>query len=171
MRECDLFKAVERAAFLYLFGVLINRVGKLLGKRVLAASVVLGIAVLGNQWVPIGVIIGLAVAIGIMIQGLYDTAKTTRTVIEKFRSGWWQMFKRLPQQLLNDFFLDCLNRNPECCELFQREVDNMLVEWVKGLKPGWKKKLGHGGVLKEWRRMQSNIKRRIAGLLRKCCTS
>ncbi len=47
MRECDLFKAVERAAFLYLFGVLINRVGKLLGKRVLAASVVLGIAVLG----------------------------------------------------------------------------------------------------------------------------
>ena len=40
MRECDLIKAVERAASLYLFRVLINRVGRRLIAPGLAALLV-----------------------------------------------------------------------------------------------------------------------------------
>ncbi|MBI1922930.1 hypothetical protein HYR99_01635 [Candidatus Poribacteria bacterium] len=169
MQECDLLKAVEQAAFQYLFGVLMNRVGKLLGKRALVALVVLVGAVLVDRWMPMGGIIGLAVAIGIAIWSFYDAVKTARNVIEKFRRGWWQIFKRLPRQLLDDFFLDCLNRKPECCELFQREVSQLLMEWVKGLKPGWKKGSPFIGSLK-WHQMQKDIKRRITDQLKECCT-
>ena len=168
MRECDLLEAVEGAAFKYLFGVLINRVGKLLVKRTLAALVVLIVGFLAAKWIPIGDILGLAIATGIAIWSYYDAVKIVRNVIEKFRTGWWQLFKWMPQRLLDDFFLDCLNRKPQCCELFQREVDNLLVEWVNGLKPGWKGGSPFIGSVK-WRQIQRDIKWRIADQLSECC--
>jgi hypothetical protein len=169
MRECDLLKAVEQAAFRYLLGLLINRVGKLLRKRALAVLVILVGAPLADGPLPIGDIIGLIVAVGIGLWCIYDVVKTIRDVLDRFRTGIWQMFKKLPQQLLDDFLLDCLNRKPECCDLFQREAGNLLFQWVKGLKPGWKKGSPITGST-TWRQMQRDIKRRIAAPLRECCT-
>jgi hypothetical protein len=168
MRECDLLKAVEQAAFKYLFGLLINRVGKLFGKRATAALVVLAGATFANELLPIADIIGLVVAIGITIWSIYDVVKTIRNVINGFRSGIWQSFKKLPLQLLDDFLIDCLNRKPECCDLFQREGNNLLLQWVNLLKPGWKKGGSFTGSIK-WRKMQREIKGNITDLLEECC--
>lgn len=178
MRECNLLKAVKRAAFRYLLGLLMNRVGKLLVgkrnlKRTLAALAALGGAALADRLLlPIGGLTGLVVAIGIVIWSLCDIVKTIKYVIERFRKGIGRAFKNLPQRLLDDpFLLDCVNRKPECCELFQREVSKLLVEWVKGLQPGWK---GHAGGLgsreKKWDRMVEDIQQKIADPLRACCT-
>jgi hypothetical protein len=139
MRECDLLKAVEQAAFSYLFGLLTNRISRLLGKRALAALVILVGAALADGPLPTGDIIGLVVTIGIAIRSFYDVIKTIKEIVEGFRNGIWQQFKRLPQQLLNASLRNCLDQKPECCELFQREVDKLLLQWVKELKPGWKK--------------------------------
>jgi len=168
MRGCDLLQAVEQAAFRYLFGVLLNRVGKLLGKRVLAVLFVLAGATLANRFLPISAIIGLVTALGLGIWSMYDTVKTVERVIEEFRERMWQSFKRLPQRLLDQSLLDCLDRKPECCELFQREVDKLLVERVKELKPGWKEGNPWTSSLM-WRQMQRDIKREITDALSECC--
>jgi hypothetical protein len=123
-----------------------------------------------KELLPISAIIGLIVAFGVGIWSIYDAIKTMRNVIEEFSNHIWQSFKRLPRRLLNQSFLDCLNRKPECCELFQREVSKLLVEWVKGLKPGWKKGNPLISSLK-WRQMQRNIKRKINTSLGECCAS
>ena len=122
MRECDLLQAVEPAAFRYLTGYLINRVGKLLIKRALAALTVLIGAAFADGARFIGDITGLVFATGIAIWSLYDVFKVIRGDVDRFRSRIWQQFKRLPRQLLDDSLIACLNRKPECCELFQREV-------------------------------------------------
>ena len=168
MQECDLLKAVEKAAFMYLFGVLINRIGKLLAKRSLAVLALLVGAAFAKEPLPIGAIIGLIVALGVGIWSSYDAVKTMRNVIKEFSNHMWQSFKRLPRRLLNQSLLDCLNRKPECCELFQSEVSKLLAEWVKGLKPGWKKGNPLTSSLK-WRQMQRDIKRKITDSLKKCC--
>jgi hypothetical protein len=166
-----LLKAVKRVAFRYLFGVLLNRVSKLLAKRALAVLVVLAVAALTKELLPIGSLIGWIIALGIGVWSIYDVQKTIREISKKFQRGWQRMFNRLPQQLLDDFLLDCLNRKPECCEFFQREVSKLLLAWVKSLKPGWKKNLGTGGVLREWRQLVQDIKQQISGPLRRCCSS
>ena len=132
MRECDLIKAVERAASLYLFSLLIDRVGKrLIAPGFAALLVFVGIAKASG----ILEIIGCAVELGIAIWICYDAVKTTNRVIERFfgRRGMWQAFKNLPRRILRALpedtrgTLDCLNDRPTCCELFQREVENVLV--------------------------------------------
>lgn len=97
MQECDLLKAVEKAAFMYLFGVLINRIGKLLAKRSLAVLVLLVGAIFVKEPLSIGAIIGLIVALGVGIWSVYDAVKTIRNVIEEFSNHMWQSFKRLPR--------------------------------------------------------------------------
>ena len=84
----------------------------------------------------------------------------------------WQDFKNLPRRILRALpedtrgTLDCLNDRPACCELFQREVENVLVKWVKELKPGWKK--GGGGFVK-WGEIRTDIVNKITNPLRACC--
>ena len=169
MRGCDLLQAIEGAAFRYLFGLLINRVGKLLGKRALVALIALAGIALANALFPIrAVVIGGVIVLGIGIWNVHDTVKTVRNVIEEFRTRVWQSFKKLPHRLLDQSLLDCLTRKPECCELFQREVDRLLVKWVKTLKPGWKQGDPWTSSLK-WRQMQRSIKREITDSLRECC--
>ncbi len=168
MQECDLLQAVEPAAFRYLAGYLINRIGTLLVKRFLVAFAVYFAYVLVDQTQSIGDLTGLIIGIGIAIWSIYDLFKVIRRNVDRFRSRIWQQFKRLPQQLLDDSLIDCLNRKPECCELFQREVSNLLQEWVNNLKPGWKKR-GPVSASIRWRQMERDIKRQITDQLRECC--
>jgi len=164
-----LLKAVEKAAFMYLMRLLINRIGRLVGKRIPAVLAVLIGAALADGSLLVGDIIGLVVAIGLGIWSAYDTIKTIEKTIKGFRNGMWQQFKKIPEWLLDATFLDCLNRKPLCCGLFQREVSALLVQWVEELKPGWKKGSPFAGSVK-WRRMLRDIKSQIAGPLEECCT-
>jgi hypothetical protein len=169
MRECDLLKAVEEAAFKYLMRLLINRIGRLLDKRIPAVLAVLIGAALADGLLLVGDIIGLIVAIGLGLWSAYDTVKTIEKVIQGFRNGMWQQFKKIPKWLLDTTLLDCVNRKPLCCELFQREVSELLVQWVEELKPGWKKGSPFAGSVR-WRRMLRDIKSQIAGPLEEYCT-
>jgi hypothetical protein len=167
-QECALLKAIEPAAFRYLAGVLINRVGILLAKRGLLVLAVLGGTALAEGISPMVDITGWIVVIGVGIWSYLDITKTIRATIEKFRNGIWSQFKGLAHQLLDAAYFDCLNQKPECCELFQREVGTLLLQWVKSLKPGWKKGNPISGSV-TWRQMRRDIKRKIDAPLRKCC--
>ena len=138
MQECDLIQAVEKAAFEYLFRGLIHRIDtKFIQNR------------------------------GITAENVDVAREMTGDAFEQFRNGIWRLFKGLPQRVLSPALLECLNQKPQCCELFQREVENLLIEWIESLKPTWKGDVITGEV--RWREMESNVKAKITNLLKACC--
>ena len=68
--------------------------------------------------------------------------------------------------MLSSSLLECLDQKPQCCELFQREVESLLVEWVESLNPKWEGSIIKGEV--KWREMEGNIKAKITDSLIAC---
>jgi len=160
--------AIEEAAFEYLKRLLVNRLLRLLSRRAaLALTALVGGAVAGGL-LPIGNIIGLLVSIGIVIWTIYDIVQTIRNVIDGFRSGMYETFKRIACRSVDVSLLDCLDRRPECCKLAKDGISRMLKEWVRSLRPGWKRR-GRGGH-HQAHRIKNQIRRELAGPLAECCT-
>lgn len=169
MRECDLTEAIEDAAFEYLKRLLINRLLRLIGRRAAAALAVLIGGAVADGPLPIGDIIGLLVSIGITIWTIYDIVYTIRSVIEAFRNGMYQTFKRIAQTAVEAALLDCLDRRPQCCQLAKDGISRILKNWVRNLRPGWKRRRRGGGHA-EAHRLRNQIKRELAAPLVECCT-
>jgi hypothetical protein len=169
--RCNLTEAVEDAALEYLKGLLLNRLMKLLGRRAVIALGALVTGFLADSLLPASDIIGLVISIGIGIRTFWDMVKTIRNTIDRYKSGAWKGFINLPQRVLRELdssLFDCLDRRPECCELFYRKVGNILLKWVQELEPGWKKKSAwHAGV--KFKQVKNDIKAQIAEPLRECC--
>ncbi|MTI86922.1 MAG: hypothetical protein FH748_03020 [Balneolaceae bacterium] len=172
MAKCDLTEAIENAAIEYLKGLLINRIMKLLGRRAaLALATLLGGAIADGP-LPIGDIIGLLISIGIAIWTLWDIAALVRKVVDAWRANIWDaMRNRLAQYLLkiDPDIMDCLDEKPECCLLVIRKAGKILTDWVKGLRPGWKK----GSALKagaQFSKQFKKIKKELADPLQECCS-
>ena len=136
-RECDLIQAVEKAAFEYIFRGLIHRID--------------------TEFIQDS---------GITAENVDAAREMTRDAFEQFRNGIWRRFKGLPQRVLSSSLLECLDQKPQCCELFQREVENLLVEWVESLNPKWEGSIIKGEV--KWREMEGNIKAKITDSLKAC---
>lgn len=168
MRECDLTAAIEDAAFEYLKQLLINRLLRLIGRRAaIALGALLGGAVADGP-LPIGDIIGLLVSIGVAIWTIYDIIQTIRSVIETFRTGMYQTFKRIARTAVESALLDCLDRKPECCRIAREGISRILKNWVRSLRPGWKRR-GSGGHANA-HRIRNQIRRELAAPLAECCT-
>ena len=166
--HCDLTDAIEDAAFEYLKRLLINRLLKLIGRRVaVALAALVGGIIADGAW-PIGDIIGFLISIGIAIWTIYDIVQTIHRVINGFRSGMYETFKRIARQSVDVARLDCLDRRPQCCELAKDGISRILTQWVSSLQPGWKVR-GRGGH-HQTLRIKNQIRRELAGPLAECCT-
>ena len=168
MRRCDLTDAIEEVAFEYLKRLLINRLLKLVGRRsALALTALIGGTVVDSSSL-IGNIIGILISIGIAIWTIYDVVQTIHSVIDGFRSGMYETFKRIARQAVDVALLDCLDRKPQCCQLSKGGLSRILKQWVRSLLPGWKRR-GHGGHYQA-HRIKNQIRSELAGPLAKCCT-
>lgn len=172
MAKCDISKAVENAALEYLKGLLISRVTKLLGKRLaLALATLLGGA-LADGPLPIGDIVGLLISIGIGIWTLWDVKKLIEKLVDAWKQNMWDaMIKWLSKTLLkvDPNIMDCIDKKPECCLLVIQKAGKILTDWVKGLKPGWKKKSPMKAGI-EFSKQFKKIKKELAGPLQECCS-
>lgn len=169
MPRCDLTDAIEEAAFEYLKRLLINRLLRLIaGRAALALAALVGGAVADGP-LPIGDIIGLLISIGVAIWTIYDIVQTIRRIIDGFRSGMYETFKRIARQAVDAALLDCLDRRPQCCRLAKDGIHRILKEWVRSLQPGWKRR--GGGGHHQAHRIKNQIRRELAGPLAECCTN
>lgn len=168
MPRCALTDAIEEAAFEYLKRLLINRLLRLIGRRAAVALAVLVGGAVADGPLPIGDIMGLLISIGIAIWTIYDSVQTIRSVIDGFRAGMYETFKRIARQAVDAALLDCLDRKPQCCKLAKDGISRILKEWVRSLRPGWKRR-GRGGHYQA-HRIKNLIRRELAGPLADCCT-
>lgn len=170
---CDLTQAIESAAFEYLKGVLINRILKLLGKRITMALVALIGSAVADGPLPIGDIIGLIISIGIGLWTAWDLVALIKQVVNLWKEKIWDGFKRtLLKKLIgiDPNIMDCLDKKPECCLIVIQKAGKILKKWVKGLKPKWHKRsaLVRGA---KFSKAMKEIKRELAGPLTECCNS
>ncbi|MBI1925175.1 hypothetical protein HYR99_13115 [Candidatus Poribacteria bacterium] len=171
MPRCNLAEAVEDAAFEYLKGLLINRLLRLLGRRVTIVLGLLAAVTLVDNLLPFGALIGFALSIGVGIWIFGEVFVTIKRTIDQYKRGAWRSFRNLPQRILRELdpsFFNCLDGKTECCDLFNRQVGSKLLEWVKGLQPGWKQKSAWDAGVK-FKKVKNDIKQQIIEPLRKCC--
>lgn len=170
MKKCDLLKAVEAAALRYLARLLINRIGKHIGKRAIGALITFLLAALADGPSPVGDVIGLLIAIGVGIWSLYEAATMMYDIVSGFRDGIWQSFKKIPEHVLDAPMFDCLDRKERCCQLFQAEIQRLLDDALNSLRPGWKQKSPWTGGLR-WRQIVKDMKNALKGPLAECCAT
>ena len=80
----------------------------------------------------------------------------------------YETFKQIARQAVDAALLDCLDRKPQCCKLAKDGISRILKEWVRSLRPGWKRR-GRGGH-HQAHQIKNLIRRELAGPLADCCT-
>lgn len=161
---CDVVEAIEDALWTYFWKKLQWMLIKLVGKRVaLALAVFLGAAIADGP-LPVGDIIGAIVALGIGLWTAWDIFQTIREAVEVFRNrrGVYRSLELIAKTAIDRAFKDCLDNDPECCEIIRKKIKEMMDEWVKRLRPGWKKR-------GEARKQRKKIRDAITPILRECC--
>lgn len=166
--RCDLTEAIEDAAWDYFWRALRNRLIRLIGRRTALALGTLLAGIIVDGPLSIGDTIGLVISIGIVIWTIIDVINTIRYLLDTFRSGMLETFRRIARTSVHPSMFNCLDRKPECCQLAKDHTRRIVSQWARNLRPGWKRR-GRGGHASA-HRVRNQLRRELAGPLAECCT-